>query len=42
MAAVIAVIVGSVLLVAIKLAFPYVGEPPMLSPAPFLRMMDLR
>lgn len=42
MAAVIAVIVGSVLLVAIKLAFPYVGDPPMLSPAPFLSMMDLR
>jgi hypothetical protein len=42
MAAVIAVIVGSVLLVAIKLAFPYVGEPPMLTPAPFLSMMDLR
>jgi hypothetical protein len=42
MAAVIAVIVGTVLLVAIKLAFPYVGEPPMLTPAPFHAMMDLR
>jgi hypothetical protein len=42
MAAVIAVIVGSVLLVSIKLAFPYVGEPALLTPAPFLAMMDLR
>ncbi len=42
MAAVIAVIVGSVLLVSIKLAFPYVGEPPLLTPTPFLAMMDLR
>jgi hypothetical protein len=42
MAAVIAVIVGSVLLVSIKLAFPYVGDPALLTPAPFLAMMDLR
>jgi hypothetical protein len=42
MAAVIAVIVGSVLLVSVKLAFPYVGEPALLTPAPFLAMMDLR
>jgi hypothetical protein len=42
MAAVIAVIVGSVLLVSIKLAFPYVGEPALLTPSPFLAMMDLR
>jgi len=42
MAAVIAVIVGSVLIVSIKLAFPYVGDPPLLTPAPFLAMMDLR
>ncbi|WP_198372739.1 bestrophin-like domain [Roseomonas rosulenta] len=42
MAAVIAVIVGSVLLVSVKLAFPYVGDPALLTPAPFLAMMDLR
>ncbi|WP_170979353.1 DUF4239 domain-containing protein [Roseomonas sp. HF4] len=42
MAAVIAIIVGAVLLVSVKLAFPYVGQPPLLSPAPFLAMMDLR
>ncbi len=42
MAAVIAVIVGSVLIVSIKLAFPYVGDPALLTPAPFLAMMDLR
>lgn len=42
MGSVIAVIVGSVLLVSLKLAFPYVGEPPLLTPAPFLSMMELR
>lgn len=42
MAAVIAIIVGVVLLVAIKMAFPYVGEPPMVAPTPYLSLMDLR
>ncbi len=42
MASVIAIIVGSVLLVSIKLAFPYVGDPALLTPAPFLALMDLR
>jgi hypothetical protein len=31
-----------VLLVSIKLAFPYVGDPALLTPAPFFAMMDLR
>jgi hypothetical protein len=42
MAAVIALIVGSVLMVSVKLAFPYVGDAPLLTPAPFHAMMDLR
>jgi hypothetical protein len=42
MAAVIALIVGSVLMVSVKLAFPYVGDVPLISPAPFHAMMDLR
>jgi len=41
MAGVIAVIVGLVLLVSLKLAFPYVGGPPLLTPAPFLAMMEV-
>lgn len=38
----IAVIVGSILLVAIKLSFPFAGENPLLSPRPFLSLMDVR
>jgi hypothetical protein len=42
MGAVIAIIVGLVLLVSIKLAFPFVGDDPLLSPRPFILMMDIR
>lgn len=42
MGGVIALIVGLVLLVSMKLAFPYVGAPPLLTPAPFLAMMEVR
>jgi len=41
MGAVIALIVGAVLLVAIKLAFPFVGDPALLTPRPFLAMMEV-
>lgn len=41
MGAVVALIVGIVLLVAMKLAFPVVGAPPLLSPRPFLELMRL-
>lgn len=39
MGAVVALIMGIVLLVAMKLAYPFVGEPPLLSPRPFLELM---
>jgi hypothetical protein len=42
MGAVIAVIVGSVLMVSLKLAFPYVGDPPLLTPRPFLALMEVQ
>jgi hypothetical protein len=41
MGAVIALIVGAVLLVAIKLAFPFVGDPALLTPRPFLSLMEV-
>ncbi|RYJ04514.1 MAG: DUF4239 domain-containing protein [Acetobacteraceae bacterium] len=41
MGAVIAVIVGAVLLVALKLAFPFVGEPALLSPRPYFALMQV-
>lgn len=41
MGSVIALIVGSVLLVALKLAFPYVGDPALLTPRPFLALMEV-
>jgi membrane protein YdbS with pleckstrin-like domain len=41
MGGVIAVIVGVVLMVSGKLAFPFNGDPPFLSPAPFVQMMGL-
>ncbi len=41
MGAVIAVIVGSVLLVSLKLAYPFVGDPPLLTPRPFLALMEI-
>jgi len=41
MGAVIALIVGAVLLVAIKLAFPFVGDPALLTPRPFLALMEV-
>lgn len=42
MGAVIAIIVGGVLLVSLKLAFPFVGVDPLLSPRPFILLMDIR
>jgi hypothetical protein len=42
MGAVIAVIVGSVLLVSLKLGYPYVGDAPLLTPRPFLALMDVQ
>lgn len=42
MGAVIAIIVGGVLLVSLKLAFPFVGDDPLLSPRPFILLMDIR
>jgi hypothetical protein len=41
MGAVVALIVGSVLLVAVKLAFPFVGDPALLTPRPFLALMEV-
>ncbi|MBU8536961.1 hypothetical protein ACFOD3_03875 [Falsiroseomonas tokyonensis] len=41
MGAVIALIVGAVLLVALKLAFPFVGDPALLTPRPFLSLMQV-
>jgi hypothetical protein len=41
MGSVIALIVGAVLLVAIKLAHPFVGDPPLLTPRPFLALMEV-
>ena len=41
MGAVVALIVGVVLLVSLKLAFPVVGAPALLSPRPFLELMRL-
>lgn len=41
MGAVIAIIVGGVLLVAVKLAFPFVGDPPLLSPRPYFELMQV-
>jgi len=41
MGGVIALIVGVVLMVSGKLAFPFNGEPPFLSPAPFLQLMGV-
>lgn len=42
MGAVTAVIVGGVLLVAVKLAHPFVGDPPLLSARPFLELMQVQ
>jgi hypothetical protein len=41
MGGVISLIVGAVLLVSLKLAFPFVGDVPLLSPGPFLEMMEV-
>lgn len=41
MGSVIAIIVGSVILVSLKLAFPFVGDPPLLSPRPFYQLMEI-
>lgn len=41
MGSVISVIVGGVILVALKLAFPFVGDPPLLSARAFFSMMEL-
>ncbi|MGK7860953.1 DUF4239 domain-containing protein [Falsiroseomonas sp. E2-1-a4] len=42
MGAVIAVIVGAVLLVALKLAFPFVGDQALLTPRPYLALMEVK
>jgi len=42
MGGVIAVIVGSVLLVSLKLGYPYVGDTPLLTPRPFLALMEVQ
>jgi hypothetical protein len=39
MAGVIALIAGTVLAISVKLAFPFAGDPPFLSPAPFIQLM---
>ncbi len=39
MAAGIALIAGTVLAISVKLAFPFAGNPPFLSPAPLLQLM---
>lgn len=41
MGSVISLIVGAVLLVAIKLAHPFVGDPALLTPRPFLALMEV-
>ena len=41
MGAVISVIVGLVLLVSLKLAFPFVGDPALLTPRAFFALMDV-
>lgn len=41
MGAVVALIVGAVLLVSVKLAFPFVGDPALLTPRPFLALMEV-
>lgn len=41
MGLVIAIIVGGVLLVSLRLAFPFVGDPPLLSPRPFYELMQV-
>ncbi|WP_431285186.1 DUF4239 domain-containing protein [Humitalea sp. 24SJ18S-53] len=41
MGAVIAIIVGAVLLVALKLAFPFVGDPALLSPRAYYELMQV-
>jgi len=38
----ISIIVGGILLVAIKLAFPFAGDTPLLSPRPFLSLMEVQ
>lgn len=42
MGAVIVVIVGSVLLVALKLAYPFVGDAPLLSARPYFELLQVR
>jgi hypothetical protein len=42
MGGVTAVIVGCVLLVAVKLSHPLVGVPPLLSARPFLELMQVQ
>jgi len=39
--AVLALIVGVVLMVSGKLAFPFNGDPPFLSPGPFFQLMGV-
>ncbi|NKE44886.1 DUF4239 domain-containing protein [Roseomonas frigidaquae] len=41
MGAIIALIVGAVLLVSLKLAFPFVGDPALLTPRPYLSLMEV-
>lgn len=41
MGGVIALIVGTVLAVSAKLAFPFTGDPPFLTPSPFLQLMSV-
>jgi hypothetical protein len=41
MGAVVAAIVGAVLLVALKLAFPFVGDPALLTPRPYFELMQV-
>ncbi len=36
-----AIVVGGVLLVALKLSYPFIGSPPLLSPGPFFQLMEL-
>jgi len=42
MGAVIALIVGAVLLVSLKLAFPFVGDQALLTPRPYLALMEVK
>jgi hypothetical protein len=41
MGGMIALIVGTVLAVSAKLAFPFTGDPPFLTPSPFLQLMSV-